>query len=289
VDGIVLTVRQISGTSLQTRLPKLDTGDELQRLSDTLNDMLERIERSFLRVTRFTADASHELRTPISLMRTEAELALRKARNPQEYRESLQNILHEAERTTTLIEELLALARADSGRESLNMQELDLRCLLQSIAARWRPMAKVHDLQFHEILDEAEFVVAADETALRRLVGILLDNAMKFTPPGGSVELQLSRASERALISVRDSGVGIPAEEHENIFERFYRVDKARSRESGGAGLGLAIAQWIAQQHHTKIQVGSGVGEGATFTLQLPLLSAQPPHPRALSKVLEQK
>jgi heavy metal sensor kinase len=274
VDAIVKTARAVSGTNLGSRLEKLDTGDELQRLSDTLNEMLDRIERAFLRVTQFTADASHELRTPISLMRTEAELALRKSRGEAEYKDALRHILLEAERTTGLIEELLALARADSGRETLNVRAVDLRETVRTIAHDWRPVAAIRNLQFSESIATSDCFVQADETALRRVINILLDNAFKYTLPPGTVQLVLAQRQGRATITVRDSGVGIAAEEQNKIFERFYRVDKARSRELGGAGLGLSIAQWIVLQHQGSIQVESHAGQGSLFRVELPLAAA---------------
>jgi heavy metal sensor kinase len=271
VDAIVRTARDISGTNLNRRLNQLKTGDELQRLSDTLNDMLERIERAFLRVTQFTADASHELRTPISLVRTEAELALRKPRGEAEYRESLRHILLEAERTTVLIEELLSLARADSGSETLHMHSIDLRETLRGIAEDWRQIAAVRNLQFEASIEASDSFVLGDETSLRRVVNILLDNAFKYTPSPGTVHLALERKNNRVLITVRDTGVGIATEEQSKIFERFYRVDKARSREMGGAGLGLSIAEWIVGQHRGSIAVESTPGQGSMFRVELPL------------------
>jgi heavy metal sensor kinase len=275
VDALTRTARTITGNTLSSRLEQLHTGDELQRLSDTLNEMLARIEIAFTRVTEFTADASHELRTPISLIRTEAELALRRSRGEEEYREALRHILLEAERTTSLIEELLALARADSGRQALNILPMDLRGALKEVASGWRQVANVRGLQFSERILDAELRVLGDGAALRRVVDILLDNAFKYTPsPGGTVSLSAEEKDGAAVISVRDNGVGIAEAEQSRIFERFYRVDKARSREMGGAGLGLSIAQWIVQQHHGKILVESTLGAGSIFRVQLPLAVA---------------
>jgi heavy metal sensor kinase len=274
MDALARTARAISGANLSSRVEKLNTGDELQRLSDTLNEMLDRIETAFLRVTQFTADASHELRTPISLVRTEAELALRRSRGDAEYKEALRHILLEAERTTSLIEQLLSLARADSGRETLNLRPVTLAEILYGVAEGWRPVASLRNLQFTATIDEKEFSVLGDETALRRVVDILLDNAFKYTPSPGTVTLSLEQKGEHAVITVRDSGVGIADDEQSNIFERFYRVDKARSRALGGAGLGLAIARWIVLQHHGSLAVESRLGEGSTFHVVLPLAPA---------------
>jgi heavy metal sensor kinase len=281
VDALVRTARDIGGANLNSRLQKLDTGDELQRLADTLNEMLGRIETAFLRVTEFTADASHELRTPVSLIRTEAELALRRSRGEAEYKESLCHILMEAERTTALIEQLLSLARADSGRETLHMQAVDLRQTLRSVVDGWQRVATLHNLQFSVSIPAQGWLVMGDETALRRVADILLDNAFKYTPSPGSVRLSLEQRGESAVITVQDSGVGIAEEDQSKIFERFYRVDKARSREQGGAGLGLAIAQWIVTQHRGLIAVDSRPGQGAIFRVGLPMIAApvQSPQP----------
>ena len=271
VDALTRTARSISGTNLSSRLERLNTGDELQRLSDTLNEMLARIETAFLRVSQFTADASHELRTPISLIRTEAEIALRKSRDEAEYQETLRHILHEAERTSSLIEKLLSLARADAGRESMDIRDLDLRETMRQIATHWHQVMATHQLRFTENLTARDVCIAGDRTAVSRLLNILLDNAVKYTPSSGSVELALEANNETAVIAVRDNGMGISNEDLPRIFERFYRADKARSRELGGAGLGLAIAQWIVEQHQGSITVVSSPGRGSEFVVELPM------------------
>jgi len=273
VDALARTARTISGHNLSQRLEQLHTGDELQRLSDTLNEMLARIETAFLRITQFTADASHELRTPVALIHTEAELALRRSRNESEYREALRHILLEADRTARLIEELLTLARADSGAEGLDFQAIDLLATLRESASKWKQVAAVRNLQFDEHLEVSRLPVMGDENALRRLVDILLDNAFKYTPPPGKVTLSAEEKLGRIAIRVEDTGIGIPYEDQARIFERFYRVDKARSRELGGAGLGLAIAQWIVQVHKGSIEVMSEPGKGSLFCVELPSAS----------------
>ena len=270
VDALTRTARSISGTNLSSRLERLNTGDELQRLSDTLNEMLGRIETSFLRVSQFTADASHELRTPISLIRTEAEIALRKSRDEGEYQEALRHILQESERTSSLIEKLLSLARADAGRESLDIRRLDLGETVRQIATNWQHVMTTHQLRFTENFTVSDVCISGDKTAVSRLLNILLENAVKYTP-SGSIELALEAKNEKAVIAVRDTGIGISNEDRPRIFERFYRADKARSRDLGGAGLGLAIAQWIVAQHHGSIAVVSSPGKGSEFTVELPM------------------
>lgn len=272
VENVTRAARVIDGHSLSQRIQSPKTGDELQKLCDTINEMLTRLEVSFKRTANFTADASHELRTPIALIRTEAESALRRSRSEAEYRETLRRILLEAERTTSLLEELLALARADSGRQPLFVQPIDLRGALQEIARGWRQVANVRGMQFSERLLNAELRVSGDAAALRRVIDILLDNAFKYTPAsGGAISLSAEEVAGRAIISVQDNGVGVAEHEQRRIFERFYRVNKERSREMGGAGLGLAIAQWIVEQHHGKITLESTLGAGSIFRVELPL------------------
>lgn len=274
VDRLTQAARLIGGGSLGSRLEVAGTGDELQRLADTLNEMLERIEISFRRITEFTADASHELRTPVSLIRTEAELALRRSRNPEEYRVSLEHILAETERTTRLLDQLLALARTDAGREFLEIREVNLKAVVEQAAEAWGKVVRSKELEFRSELLESAVIVRGDEAALRRVVDILLDNAVKYAKERGTIRLSLRGGSGNAVLSVEDDGIGIPVEDQEKIFERFYRVDKARSRSQGGAGLGLAIAHWIVTQHRGTIAVRSAPGNGSSFEVKLPEVAA---------------
>jgi heavy metal sensor kinase len=271
VDAITRTARTVNATNLSDRLERLTTGDELQRLSDTLNEMLGRIEQAFIRVTQFTADASHELRTPISLIRTEAEIALRRSRGDAEYREALRHILLEAERTSALVEELLSLARADSGRETLRISSVHLSTIVRVVSEQWRELMAARNLTFTCDVTDEEITILGDRNALQRLLTVLLDNAAKYTPAPGTVELHLELKGELAAIRVSDSGIGIALEDQPKIFDRFYRADKARSRNLEGAGIGLAIAQWIVQQHKGSITVQSSPSKGSTFLVQLPL------------------
>src|SRR5882724_698010 len=236
--------------------------------------MLSRIESAFQKVSQFTADASHELRTPISLMRTEAEIALRKSRDEGEYQEALRHILLEAERTSTLIEKLLSLARADAGRESLDIRPMNLRETIEKVANDWCQVVAVHRLNFTRSILDKDIFIAGDRTAVVRLANILLDNAVKYTPASGSIEIALHQSNGNAVFTVKDTGIGISNDDQPKIFERFYRADKARSRELGGAGLGLAIAQWIVEQHRGSITVVSSPGKGSEFIVQLPMSPA---------------
>ena len=273
VDAITTTVRSIGAHELSRRLPKLEIDDELQRLSDTLNEMLSRIESAFSRVRQFTADASHELRTPVSLIRTEAEIALRRPRSETQYRESLQHILSESMRTTALIEELLTLARTDSGTEILKIQPVDLRQICHERASEWCTAANDRGLNLILRIPDHDVLVMADPQAMRRVINILLENACRYTQAPGTVELELVLEPEVAVLHVKDNGIGIAEHDKARIFERFYRTDAARSREQGGAGLGLAIANWISQQHGGNISVRDAGRQGSDFAVELPLMS----------------
>jgi heavy metal sensor kinase len=271
VDAITLDAKAIGADNLSQRLAVPKTGDELQRLSETLNEMIGRLDEAFQRITRFTADASHELRTPLTLMRTTAELALRGELPQQEYRESLEQILAELERTSHLVENLLLIARADSGGAELRISDIDLTQTLQEACLQAAPLFHAKQIKFQSELPDRPIVVKGDAQALRRLFLILIDNAVKYTPSGGSVEVCACDANDTAVMTVTDTGIGIPLEDLPHIFERFYRVDKARSREQGGVGLGLSIAHWIVEAHHGQIQVDSEAGRGTTFEVSFPI------------------
>jgi len=271
VDAITSTVRSINAYDLSRRLPQLQTADELQRLSETLNEMLSRIEGAFSRVREFTADASHELRTPISLIRAEAEIALRRPRSESQYQESLRHILSESVRTSALIDELLTLARADSGTEILRIQRIELGSICRERALEWRLAASDRGLEFVVRVPDEDVFVMADPQAIRRVINILLENACRYTPAPGKVEVWLLAEGSRAVLHVCDSGIGIPEQDKRRIFERFYRSDAARNRERGGAGLGLAIASWISRQHGGTIRVSDACEKGSDFVVEIPV------------------
>jgi signal transduction histidine kinase len=247
------------------------TGDELQRLSETLNGMLARLEQAFRRITQFTADASHELRTPVALMRTRAEVALRRRRSEGEYRETLRQILEDLQRTSSLIENLMLLARADSGTGALQRTPIDMVECLGEACREGRTLGETKQVSFLEELPESPVWVQGDSNSLRRLFLILLDNAVKYTPPQGRITVSLRLSNGCAVTEVRDTGIGIGADDLPHVFERFFRADQARSRATGGAGLGLSIGQWIAQAHWGTIRVLSEPGEGSVFQVQIPL------------------
>jgi heavy metal sensor kinase len=271
VGEIARAAHSISEHELSRRLPILQTGDELQSLSETLNETFGRLERAFKRVTQFTADASHELRTPVALMRTRTELALRKPRSEADYRETIVSIHQELERTSALIENLMTLARADSGSEVLQAVPTNLNEVLLEISEPARLLAERESIHYVQRLPETPLTINGNAPSLRRLFLILIENAVKYTPREGRVSLVLTACNGAAVTEIRDTGVGISSSDVPHIFERFYRADASRSRESGGPGLGLSIAKWIADAHEGKISVTSNVGEGSIFKVEIPL------------------
>ena len=280
VDQITQTARTISAQNLASRLAVPRTGDELQRLSETVNGMLDRLEASFKKITQFTADASHELRTPVAVMRTRAELSLRKARSANEYRDVIAEVLTELEKTSSLIEQLMFLARADSGAESLHFADTDVTEVLREACHQGSALAEAKQISFQQQIPGDSLWIRGDASSLRRLFLILIDNAVKYTPAHGQVEVSLRTNDGFAVAEVRDTGIGIAAADLPNVFERFYRADKARTRELGGVGLGLSIGRWITEVHSGTIKVQSALGHGSVFQIRVPLVPT--PH---LSKV----
>jgi len=271
VAAIAREAQRIHDGNLQTRLPELESRDELAHLSATLNEMLERIESGVRSVRDFTAYASHELRTPVALIRTEADLALQFERSNREYREALSIIGSEAQHMSSLLDSLLFLARADAGTEQVKHEPVDARRACMQAFEKWRPMLQRAQIQLNADLPANPVMVMADPSNLQRLLTIVLENAGKFTPAGGSVVLALEQSQNRARFEIRDTGIGIPAADLGHIFERFRRGSNAQDANVHGSGLGLALAAWIAERHRTTIQVDSFPGFGSTFswTLQL--------------------
>jgi heavy metal sensor kinase len=271
VAAISTEARRINDRNLGARLPVLRSGDEIEHLSITLNQMLERIESAFRTVRSFIANASHELRTPTALIRTRAEVALCFPRSTDYYCDALQQIQHESEQMTGLIESLLAFARADAGAEKMELQAFDLVALLHEVRTEWAVCAEQLSLQLTMDADRASVRVLGNRPALHRLLTILVDNGCQYTPAGGAVHLKIQCNSHLAVISVCDSGIGIESEHLPHVFDRFYRVPNAKRRTGRGAGLGLALSQWIAEQHSTSISVQSTPGVGSQFSFPLPI------------------
>ncbi len=270
VDEMTRTARSIGIQNLSRRLTVPATGDELQRLSETWNDMLARLEAAVKRLSQFTADASHELRTPIALIRTTAELTLRRERSVETYREALRQIVSESERTTRLVEDLLLLARADAGLPALPLERLELTPLVREVCEQGQILAEARHLKISADVPQEPVFVTANDPALRWLLLLLVDNAVKYTPAGGRITVSVDHNSGVASVAVRDTGIGIPDSALPHVFERFYRADDSRNRDAGGAGLGLSIAKWIAERHHASLEAESVVGEGSIFRIRFP-------------------
>jgi len=286
VNRIIQSAKEVGVQSLSRRLELPRAKDELRRLTETLNAMLDRIESSVKRITQFTADASHDLRTPLSLIRTNAELALRRQRSESEYRTALSRILAASEESAQLIEHLLALARSDVGATQLNLELAPLLPVLQGVCQQARLWAQAKGIDFRDPLPTEPLALRMDAPAMQRLLLTLLDNAVKYTPAGGTVRLRAYSDERHAIVEIADSGIGIADSDLPHIFDRFYRADQARSREVPGSGLGLAIARWIADGHNATIDVESSLGNGALFRVRAPLAGAAA-SAEALPKILE--
>jgi len=282
VDRIIDEVQAISdGRSLHRRLPLEASNDEIARLVVTLNEMIERLEKSFGALRRFTADASHELKTPLAVLRADVERAMNANVSRGERLVALEEALQETTRMADLVDSLLTLARADEGRFDLHREPIELEPLVRDVFETASILGEAAGISV--VMPEITPVtVMGDATRLRQLFLNLTTNALKYTPRGGSVDLSLTLHERTASFSVRDSGVGISAADLPHIFERFYRADRARSRsaERGGFGLGLAISQWIAEAHGGKISVRSRLGRGTTFTVTLPVAEEWVPEAR---------
>ena len=277
VDQIIDEACAINPTNLSARLSVPASGDELQRLSETLNQMLSRVEQSLMQMRQFTADASHELRAPMTLIYTAAEFALRRDRSARDLKESLQKILREAKRCTALINQLLWLARADAGTSRVELVATDLTVLVADVVSEIKALASSREITVLTKLPEFPIVAQRDEASFRRMLLILLDNAIKYTAPGGKVTISATVDGGEVVIAVADTGAGIPADELPFVFDRFWRADKVRSRDAGGTGLGLAIAREIANSHNAELKVDSLVGQGSTFAVRLPRIAGQSP------------
>ena len=262
VTDLTAAALNISIENLSQRLPVPPTGDELARLTEVLNTMLARLENAVKTLSQFVADASHEFRTPLAVIRTSAELALRRARSPEAYRESLNEISAEAERMTTLVEDLLTLARADAGAVEMPLVPLDLNDVLRGVLAEMRPLAEHRKIEIRPQFSGHPAMVSGNHAALHRLFLVLLDNATQYSQGGAHVYVTVSGSS----VEIRDEGSGIAPADLPHIFKRFYQADPARGQ---GFGLGLSLAETIVKAHNGKIRVQSEPGQGSTFTVVL--------------------
>lgn len=269
VTALAAHARLINDRHLDLRLPVPDTADEISHLSTTLNQMLERIDKAFSSVRTFTGNASHELRTPIALLRAEIEVALFRPRSAEEYRAVLGRLLDETVKMTGLVENLLSLARADGGAESLALAPIRVDTLFRQIADTWQSAMSQALLDFHVDCPPPDLMLLCDAQGIFRLLSILLENAGKYTPAGGSVSLHATPAGNSVVLSVEDTGVGIATEHQTRIFDRFYRIAPAGVTVAPGSGLGLALGRWIAERHGAELRVESEVGTGSRFWFSL--------------------
>ncbi len=270
VDQVTQTARQITANNLDRHIPRREVDDEIGRLISTFNDMIVRLRDSFEQIKQFSTDASHELRTPLTIMRGEVELALRSPKEGEEYRRVLASNLEEILRLSSIIENLLTLSRGDADPHHLKLEEIHLNEILSELYQDGEFLGSKKEVSI-ELGCNDHVSIMGDQLRLRQLFLNLLDNAIKYTPEHGRVWLSLERQNGSAKVTVRDNGIGISKDDQSKIFDRFYRVDKARSRELGGNGLGLSIAKWIAELHRGHIEVESEVGKGSTFTVYLPI------------------
>jgi two-component system, OmpR family, sensor kinase len=278
---------RIDATNLLDRLAIANERDELGLLAKSFNELLDRLARSIDQQRRFMADASHELRTPIAILRGEADVALARPDRPSgEYRESLQILRDEARRLSQIVENLFTLARADAGNYALNKCRFYLDELLAECVRAVRTLAASRNIHL-DLNSEEDMLVEADEALIRRMVLNLIDNAIKFTPPGGNVTVKVRREDARYLIVVQDTGEGIPPELQSRVFERFFRADQARAHQNddgAGAGLGLAISRWIAEAHQGALKLSSSTTKGSIF---IAYLQAAPSSPELRSPAVQ--
>ncbi|MDE3061310.1 MAG: hypothetical protein KGJ06_09890, partial [Pseudomonadota bacterium] len=246
------------------------TGDAIEHLSITLNKMLDRLENAYDQASRFSADASHELRTPLTIMRGELESLVRASEIPLPMQERVGSVLEETERLSRITEKLFAISRLDAGEIRMEYKPLDLAALSASTAEQMALMAEEKNIAMH-ISTPSPVQVIGDAARLKQVVVNLLDNAIKYTPEGGNVWLSVSADATKARLEVRDDGIGIPATALPHVFERFYRADKARSRDGGGAGLGLSIVRSICEAHNGTAEMRNNQGQGVTCGIMLPL------------------
>lgn len=275
VESITLAARRIAAGDLTQRLRVPATADEIGRLAATFNDMISRLDASFRQVRQFGTDASHELRTPLTVLKGETELALRRPRRAEEYRDVLESSLEEIDRMTRIVDELFFLSRADLGEVKMESLPVRLETLVEDMARQAALLAQ--DTTVEVVLGPVTpCTILGDELRLRELLLNLVDNAIKYSRPGGKVELGLECHGSAARLTVSDQGIGIEPDALSRIFDRFYRADSARAHVKKGTGLGLSICKWIAEVHHGRIEVRSTAGHGATFSVILPATSAAP-------------
>ena len=270
ISRIIDTAREIGqGQELSKRIPVLKIKDELGQLALTFNEMMNRLENSFAQMRQFSSDASHELRTPLTVLKGQNELILSKQRKPEEYQEVISSNLEEINYMSKVLEDLFVLSKSDENQVNLDYKPVDLRALVEEVCKHAEILAEEKNIKiiiaFLELIE-----IQGDEVRLRQMVWNVLQNGIKYTQQGGELKISLQNEVDFALLTIQDTGIGIPEEDLPLIFNRFYRVDKARTRDEGGSGLGLSICRQIAEAHKGKIEVESKLGVGTRFKICLP-------------------
>lgn len=273
IDRLASEARGITAERLHERLTITNQRDEIGRLTSVINDAFARLESSFDQLQRFTADSSHELRTPFAVLRGIGEAAVAERRSPAEYEEAIGSMLEEIDRMSHLVDTLLRLSRGDAGTIRLSRESVDPGQLTRDIVSSIGLLAEERNQTLALQVTEG-IVLAVDRLVLREAVINVLDNAIKYSPAGSTITIRVERVAGHALIAIADQGPGVPVEHRDRIFHRFFRVDESRTRERGGAGLGLAIAKWAVDVHGGRITVESRPGGGAEFQILLPLEGA---------------
>jgi heavy metal sensor kinase len=272
LDEVATTAERITSRNLNERVPVQPTGDELEKLSVSINRMMARLEESFHHISRFSADASHEIRTPLAIIRGELENALQSPAVTPELKQTVGSALEETERLSRIVEQLLEMSRLEAGETLIERSRFDLVQLAKTTVDQMRPLAEEKKLKLN--VDGAKPVeIEADRIRMQQIVVNLVDNAIKYTGDEGSIAVSVFPGNRMAILEVADTGIGIPQDALSQVFDRFYRVDKARSRQLGGTGLGLAIVKSICAAYGGTVTVKSAEGQGAIFRIELPLVS----------------
>lgn len=276
LTSVSQAAQEIKGSNLKVRIPLRGAGDELDRMIGAFNDMTSRLESSFEQIRQFSTDVSHELRTPLTSIRGQMEVALITAKTADEFRDTMVDALGDVEHLSNIVRALLQLSQAESGQLVLQMAPLDLAPVVQDIAEQFQIPAEDQKLTLSTAIDAEGCVINADRTQICRLVTNLISNAVKYTPPGGHVKVEVKRVEDAVQFVVSDTGVGIAADHLPHIFDRFYRVRKMQTKSVQGLGLGLSFVAWIVHVHSGKVDVQSEEGKGTTFTVSLPAADAGP-------------
>jgi heavy metal sensor kinase len=293
LNSVAEAAQEIKGSNLKVRIPLRGAGDELDRLIGAFNDMTTRLDNSFEQIRQFSTDVSHELRTPLTSIRGQLEVALLTGKTAEEYRDVVVDALQDVEHLSNIVRALLQLSQAESGQLVLQVASLDMAPVVEDIAEQFEIPAEDQKLTIETAIAREGCVVKADRTQIGRLVTNLISNAVKYTPNGGHVKVELKRHEDFVQLIISDSGVGIAADHLPHIFDRFYRVRKMQTKSVQGLGLGLSFVAWIVQVHGGKIDVDSVEGKGTTFTVSLPAADAAPvecepeldPGPAAASQI----